>query len=160
MTKLLFTAVLILSTLYGSAAQNEKPSLNSLAWIAGCWEANRPERKQVVVEHWMTPSGGAMIGMARTVRDGKMTGFEFLRIVEDSTGVRYISKPSQNTDETAFPLLKASVREVVFENLAHDFPQRIIYRQPKPDELHARVEGQMNGKTTGIDFIMKRAKCN
>lgn len=140
-------------------AQETKPTLQSLAFISGCWEINRPERKMLVSEQWMTGDGGAMIGMSRTVRNGKMTGFEFLRIVEDDTGIRYISKPSQNKEETSFKLVKWATGEVTFENPTHDFPQRIIYRLTKPDALSARIEGTMNGKQSGIDFPMTRAKC-
>ena len=35
---------------------------------------------------------------------------------------------------------------VVFENPTHDFPQRIIYWKDGND-LRARIEGTMNGKT-------------
>jgi hypothetical protein len=140
-------------------AQNAQPQLSDLAWIAGCWEIDQPEKKRLVTEQWMAPAGDAMIGMSRTMRNGKMAGFEYLRIVRDATGINYISKPSENKDETAFKLIKWSAGSVVFENPTHDFPQRIIYNLTKPDALAARVEGTMNGKLTGVDFPMKRAKC-
>jgi len=92
-------------------------------------------------------------------RNGKMTAFEFLRIVESDAGIHYISKPSQNKEESAFKLVKSSANEVVFENSTHDFPQRIIYRLTKPDALSSRIEGTMNGKASGVDFPMTRAKC-
>ena len=99
-----------------------------------------------------------MLGMSRTVKNGKTTGFEFLRIVEDESGIHYISRPSQNKEETSFKLTKSDAREVVFENPTHDFPQRIIYRLEKTN-LFARIEGKNNGKFMGIDFPMTKAKC-
>jgi hypothetical protein len=48
--------------------------------------------------------------------------------------------------------------EVVFENPAHDFPQRIRYRASGA-ALQARIEGTMNGKTRGIDFPYTRTNC-
>lgn len=141
------------------AAQESKPTLQSAAFISGCWEINKPEKKMLVSEQWMTPVGNAMIGMSRTIRNGKMGGFEFLRIVEDGTGVSYVSKPSENKEETAFRLVKWAVNEITFENPIHDFPQRIIYKLTKPDALAARIEGTMNGKPNAIDFQMTRAKC-
>lgn len=137
----------------------EKATIKTLAFISGCWEINDPARKRLVSEQWMSPVGNAMVGMSRTIRNDKMGAFEFLRIVEDETGINYISKPSQNKDETAFKLVKWATNEVTFENPTHDFPQRIIYKLASPDSLLARIEGTMNGKAGAVDFPMKRAKC-
>ena len=49
---------------------------------------------------------------------------------------------------------------VVFENPQHDFPQRIIYRLEKDGSLLARIEGVNQGREKGINFPMKRAKCD
>jgi hypothetical protein len=49
--------------------------------------------------------------------------------------------------------------EVVFENLQHDFPQRIIYRSLSGDRLAARIEGVRGGLLKGIDYPMKRVNC-
>lgn len=141
------------------AVRSQTASVDTLGWMAGCWELSVPQRQMTIAEHWMKPSGGTLIGMSRTVRGGKTTGFEFIRIVTTETGIDYVAKPSSSKDETAFKLVKASATEVVFENLAHDFPQRIIYRNQTPDALAARIEGTQNGKLNGMDIPMKRAKC-
>ena len=139
--------------------QEAKANIESLAWISGCWEQNDAVKKRFGSEQWMKPAGQTMIGMSRTVKNGKTVGFEFLRIVQDDTGIAYISKPSENKEETAFKLVKFAANEAVFENPTHDFPQRIIYRLDKTN-LFARIEGTNNGKTMGIDFPMTRAKCD
>ena len=134
-------------------------SVDGLAWMAGCWELNVPQRQMTIAEHWMKPLGGTLIGMSRTVRGGKTAEFEFIRIVTTEACIDYVAKPSSNKEETAFKLVKSSASEAVFENLAHDFPQRIIYRSQSPDGLFARIEGTQNGKLNGMDIPMKRAKC-
>jgi hypothetical protein len=139
--------------------QSQTVSVESLGWMSGCWELNVPQRQMTISEHWMKPAGGSMIGMSRTVRGGKTTGFEFVRIVATDAGIDYVAKPSSNKEETAFRLVKSSPAEAVFENLAHDFPQRIIYRKQSADELFARIEGNQNGKLNGMDIPMKRVKC-
>lgn len=140
------------------AIRAQTVSVDSLSWMAGCWELNVPQRQMTIAEHWMKPAGGTLIGMSRTVRGGKTTGFEFIRIVTTVAGIDYVAKPSSNKNETAFKLVKSSAAEAVFENLAHDFPQRIIYK-PQPDGLFARIEGTQNGKLNGMDIPMKRTKC-
>ncbi len=145
---------------FGVTAQEAKPTMESVAFIAGCWEINKPERQSLTNEQWMSPVGGAMIGMARSVRNGKMGSYEYLRIVQDETGIHYIAKPSQSKSETSFKLVKWAANEAVFENPAHDFPQRIIYKLAGTDTLTARIEGTMNGKPTGMDFPYVRGKCH
>jgi hypothetical protein len=56
-------------------------------------------------------------------------------------------------------LVKSSPGELTFENLQHDFPQRIIYRVDGR-KLHARIEGTKDGKTRGVDFPYTRTKCD
>ena len=148
----------VLFIVCGGFAVRAQDSVDSLTWMAGCWELNVPQRQMTIAEHWMKPAGGTLIGMSRTVRGGKTTGFEYIRVETTSEGVDYVAKPSSNKGETRFKLVKSSASEAVFENLAHDFPQRIIYRS-QPDGLFARIEGTQNGKLNGMDIPMKRVKC-
>lgn len=158
--KIKFALLFIVTLALFSAVigQENKPRIDSLVWLSGCWEQNDAAKKRFGTEQWMKPSGGTMIGMSRTVKNGKTTAFEFLRILEDEKGIFYISRPSQNSGETSFKLVKSGPTEVTFENPAHDFPQRIIYRLDKTS-LFARIEGTNNGKAMGIDFPMIKAKC-
>jgi hypothetical protein len=160
----LSTALAILSCVGAVTAQEaakttSTPKIEDLGWITGCWERKDPAKQLRIVEQWMEPDGGAMLGMSRTVKDGKMTGYEFLRIVGDAGTIKYISRPSGNSSDTEFPVLSLTSNEVIFSNPQHDFPQRIIYRRDG-DKLNARIEGTANGKTRGIDFPYTRAACN
>ncbi len=142
-----------------SQTAEAKPKTNDLGWLAGCWEVSVRNGATVVSEQWMKPAGGTMIGMGRTLSGGKTTGWEFIRIVAEGDGLNYIAKPSANKDETVFKLAKSSADEFVFENPAHDFPQKITYRKAGPDALFTRVEGTRNGRRSGTDVQMKRVKC-
>ena len=50
---------------------------------------------------------------------------------------------------------KAEGTSVVFENLEHDFPQRIEYRLDG-ETLHASVSGKMNGKDRTLSWQWQR----
>ncbi len=151
-----FAIVLFLA--FSMTGQTAPTKLSELNWLAGCWEMNAPANNLVITEQWMKPAGGMMIGAGRTVKNGKAVDYEFLRIVEEADGIFYVAKPTGNKDETRFKLTKASGSEVVFENPAHDFPQRIIYKLAG-NRLTARTEGSMNGKSRGIDFPYLSTKC-
>ena len=133
-------------------------SPEKVGWIAGCWELNKGVT--VTTERWRKPTSNLMLGTSQTVKNGKSLTFEFLRIGNNGQGLAYIAMPADAKEPTAFMLSKMSENEVVFENLKHDFPQRIIYRREGTDSLFARIEGPgAEGKTKGIDFPMKRVKC-
>lgn len=157
------TAVVFLFGVFVSissiSGQDAKPKIEDLAFMVGCWELNVPQRNMTISEQWMKPLGGTLIGMGRTVVGEKTVSYESLRIVSGDAGIDYIAKPSSNKDETTFKLVKATAAEIVFENPAHDFPQRIIYRKGETDSLFARIEGTRNGKLSGMDIPMKRVKC-
>lgn len=151
-------AAFLLTGISGVSAQDVKPKIEDLAFLAGCWELNVPQRNMTITEQWMKPAGATMFGMSRTVSGTKTVMWESLRI-ESTDTFSYIARPSSKSEDTAFKLLKYSPKEVVFENLANDFPQRIIYRNSGGDALFARIEGTQNGKLNGMDIPMKRVKC-
>jgi hypothetical protein len=156
MRSVLVVAILLL--IFSTAAAQRVTKLSDLGWMSGCWELNDDKRGMLISEMWMKPSGNAMIGVGRTIKSGKLVDFEFLRIVEDANGIAYISRPSENKEDTSFKMIRSSTGEVVFENAAHDFPQRIIYKG-SGEKMTARIEGLTNGKLKGIDFPYARARC-
>ncbi len=151
---------ILASTLLALAAQNAAHAdpLARFAWMQGCWGASGGADPGSG-EQWTSSAGGAMLGMGRTVRNGKMLDFEFFQIRESAPGkLAYIAQPG-GAAPTTFLLAKDDGTEFVFENLAHDFPQRIIYRRAGETAMNARIEGMVKGKPKGIDFPMKRVSC-
>jgi hypothetical protein len=126
--------------------------------MSGCWERRDDARKLLVSEQWMKPAGTSMLGMGRTVRNGKTVDFEYMRIEERPDGIFFVARPSANKEETSFKLRTFTPNEVVFENPDHDFPQRVVYKAT-PLTLTGRIEGVQNGKLAANDFPMKSVSC-
>jgi len=138
-------------------AQAQSDPFAPVAWMAGCWA--QQDREAGSVEHWMAPAGGLMLGMGRTVKDGRVAEFEFMQMRTGADGrLAFVAQP-QGRPPAEFKLLRQGNGEAVFENPTHSFPQRVIYRLAAPDKLVARIEGTMNGKERGIDFAMQRTNC-
>jgi len=127
-----------------------------LRWLAGCWELRSATR--VTHEQWMSPLGGMMMGVSRTVVRDTVREYEQLRIETRNGVATYIAKPSRQA-EASFAATSVSDTAVVFANPAHDFPQRISYRRAGTDSIVARIEGPQGGQTRGIDFPMRRVRC-
>ena len=135
------------------------PSMDSLGWMAGCWEGSFPNGR-TVSEQWMKPAGNVMMGMSRTVKNGKTVAYEFIRLEQSEDGtIRYIARPS-NQPEATFTLILHENQKAVFENQQHDFPQRIIYERISRDSLVARIEGTINGKERKSDFPYRKTVCD
>ena len=148
------TMLLLVTYAYVMDAQ-PVATTSDLAFLTGCWRLEAKDR--VVEEHWLSPAGGSLMGVSRTVVSGKTTEFEFLQIRDLPEGLAYIAKPSGQPEATFVAAVKTA-DEIVFENAAHDFPQRIKYRIAG-NVLHARVEGSLNGKARAFDFPYMRTNC-
>ena len=146
------------AALVGSAADSSsaKPTVDSLAWLTGGWILERNGR--LVHELWMPPAGGTMLGMSRTVANGRTTEYEFLLLRQGEDGeIYYVAKPAKQP-EAAFKLVKLTANEVVFENAGHDFPQRILYTKKEDGMLLAAIEGTKDGKTRRVEYPYRPAK--
>jgi uncharacterized protein DUF6265 len=139
-------------------AQHARTLVQQLSWITGCWRQSTGGGTRVIDEQWMSPRGGTMLGMSRTVRGDSLLEFEHLQILERSGRLVYHAEPS-GQPPADFVASTVSDTLVVFENPEHDFPQRIIYRRRGTDTLVARIEGPRNGQTRGIDFPYMRVSC-
>lgn len=151
----LFGALTLL--LWLSPAASGGDSVGGMSWMTGRW--SYVDGAPGSGEQWMAPAAGTMLGMSRTVRDGKTVAFEFLRIAEDDKGTLALHALPSGQQATTFNLLRQSASEVVFENPDHDFPQRVIYRLSPGPMLVGRIEGTVNGEARSVDFPMKKLDC-
>ena len=146
-------AVLAASPSPCPAAVATPASVQSLAWMAGRWQAD--DQGVLTEEHWMTPSGGAMLATSRTVKGGKMVEFEFLRIEEVGGELLYRAQPG-GRPVTDFTRVEQGPSCVRFENPQHAFPRRILYWKDG-DALHARIEGTLGGKPAAEEWTWRAA---
>ena len=151
-----FLSLAVAIALMAGDALAPKPTLGTMAWLAGAWSSEDNGRE--VTEQWMPPAGGTMLGMSRTVARGKTVEYEFILLREEADGtINYVAKPSGQA-EAAFKLVRASATEILFENPQHDFPQRIIYTLKEGGQLTATIESTKNGKTRRVEFNYQRVK--
>lgn len=154
MTQIAAGSALLVLMLVAGPAHGQTTPVSALDWMAGSWAGadGRVEHE----EYWTVPKGGAMVGVHRTVRDGRMVEFEFLRIEEQEGTLVYLSMPSGRSPATPFTLKTLERGRVVFENLSHDFPHRVIYSRDG-DHLRARIEGTVNGQERSMEWRWSRA---
>ena len=109
------------------AAANDRPSVDALAWMSGHWRSASGD--SWTEEHWLEPRGGQMLGLSRAGRAALLRDWEFLRLEADAEGVPVYWASPRDRPPVAFRLSRAEGTSAVFENPAHDYPQRIAYRR-------------------------------
>lgn len=108
------------------------------AWLTG---TRRMVSDRVTIEEtWSPPADNMIFGLSRTLRGTRVVGFEYLRIQSRGDTLRYIAQPN-GAPPTSFTLTKWDGTEAVFENLAHDFPKRILYTKLAGGVVKARIDG-------------------
>jgi hypothetical protein len=121
-----------------------------VSFMSGCWKT-APEVSPEYRECYTAPKAGMMQGSSQMIKDGKTTSFEFSLVIEGAGKILY--RPFLNGKQAVdFTLVKLSSSEAVFENLAHDFPQRIVYRKAD-GKLTARIEDATGKK--GMQWVMQ-----
>lgn len=109
-------------------------TISEAAFMAGSWQ------QPGVEEHWTDGAGGTMLGVGRTVSDGRTIGFEFMRIEARADGLVFIAQPSGGAP-VEFRRTACERGLLRFENPAHDFPKSIEYRRTGPHGLTAVTRG-------------------
>ena len=108
-----------------------------LGFMSGYWLDCTGARE--ASEAWSDPRIGLMAGHAVTVRGGR-SGYELSYIRADDQGRPVYHAQPEGYDRVAFPAIEVGDNRVVFENLANDFPHRIVYERVG-DVLSARISG-------------------
>ncbi len=151
---ILIICVLTVGVLAQDSDSESNPQVADLGWMAGCWAQQGKDDNNFISEIWTKPLG-MMLGTNRTVRDGKVKAFEYMRIESRDGGVYFVAKPSGAAGETSFTLISIKKKKALFENKAHDFPKRVIYYK-NGDDLGARVEDDKSG----LEFLFKKTACD
>jgi hypothetical protein len=141
-----------------------KASVDQLAWIAGPWRGTLGDR--TIEQHWMSPIGGSMVAMYRSIREGRATLYEllaieqqgdqvWLRIKHFSPGPGLVSQEAKE-ESANHVLVSVEERTAVFEAATPSGPVRVTFRSPDPQTLTITVARQRSGKPTSTDFNYKR----
>lgn len=138
------------------AAAQAPASVDPAAWLAGCWVMQRGQT--VIEEQWMAPSGGTMLGMARTIKDGKLDEYELLLLRAKDGRVDYEAHPMMQP-VSVFTATIVSDTLVQFENPRHDFPRLIAYRRRGTDSLIARIAAGPAPGDNQFLFPYRRTAC-
>ena len=133
----LVRAALAASLLAG--AQAAPVSVTDLAWMSGSWATVEGDRW--TEEVWVAPRGGVMMGLSRSGQGESLREYEYIRLQAGADGVPVYWASPGGGPPVGFRLTASDSASATFENLTHDYPQRIQYRRDG-DRLVATISAE------------------
>jgi hypothetical protein len=141
--KLLGAAILMHICLgNGLSAQQRGLEFATLTSLVGAWR--EPQEEGMLYEVWEQANDSVLLGRSFTVRGRDTAPEETVRLASREGAITYSPSVARQNEGKAvvFTLKTVDDSGFVFENAAHDFPQRIRYRlSPKGDSLLAVISG-------------------
>ncbi|HYJ80054.1 MAG TPA: DUF6265 family protein [Longimicrobiaceae bacterium] len=153
------TIATVLAAAAPAASQQSTGPLAALAFMSGCWRGDAGVDRSIE-ENWTAADTDVMLATTRYQDDNapRTVGWEFSRIVADSAGIALIPAPAGNPAGRFRLTTPQAAGEATFEDPAHDFPKRIVYRRVDARTLFVRVDGG-EGSEDGMTFRMENVAC-
>lgn len=140
-----YTLLLLLTSLSFSACLEDSHEIKAKD-LVGIWEDSSQEN--TFVEEWEMNGDGSLNGKGYVMQARDTVFIEYLKIKDFNGVLTYVAKvnPHDNDAVVHFSLKDKEGNKLSFENLDHDFPQRIVYELPSDSTMHVYLEGTENGK--------------
>lgn len=137
----------------------EKDKFSQISWLLGRWEMHTSQG--LIMEEWTRPTVTQWQGTSYLIKPSGDTAFsEHIRLSNDDDTLHYLPVVQGQNEGKAVDFAEKSISdtEVTFENLRHDFPQRIIYKKLSDTAMVATIEGNQNGQLRREEFRYVRVR--
>lgn len=126
--------------------------------LIGSWKMESP--RGAIYEEWQVGRDNQLAGRSYKIKNNDTLILENVIISLQGDAILYtpVVQNQNNQQPVPFRLISCNNNRYVFENKAHDYPQRVIYDLVSANELRARIEGSKGGKEMGSDFNYSRMK--
>ncbi len=136
--------------------KTEYSELIKASWLIGTWKND--SMNVHATEIWTRKNDSSYEGKSFYVVGSDTVSSESINLEQRGKELFYIPvvKDQNNNEPVKFVLTSLTSKQLVFENPAHDFPQKISYTQIAADSLLAEISGLQKGKPASEFFPMKR----
>lgn len=139
------------------AEESFDKKIQQVYWIQGDWYKEYPTG--MLNESWARASDTELVGHSSLIsKEGDTMMTENIRLVSDGQVLWYIPTVSNQNDGRPVRFKETILTDtmVTFENLEHDYPQRIIYRRTSDSTIEASIEGVVTNRTSRETFSYKK----
>lgn len=150
---LLFLLILLISACKNS---NKNETLKTTDWLLGKWERKTIEGD--LKEIWTPLNDSTFTGESYYIKGKDTMHFEKMQLQKNGANLVYISMiRGQNKEQSIrFKQNKKVEKQLIFENLTNDYPQKITYSMLSKDRILIQISGIQQGKSTFDRFIMAK----
>ncbi len=143
-------------TVDNSAPAKNYEKLNKASWLLGDWEQQTEDG--TATEHWERQNDSTFIGSSYFLIEKDTVSAETMVLEQRGDTLTYNPTVREQNDMQAiqFTLTSSSDSMLVFENPAHDFPQKITYKIITADSIFAEISGNIKGEQKKISFPYTR----
>jgi hypothetical protein len=106
-------------------------------------------------EEWSRNKDNNLHGKGYFIANNDTIEQETLQIKKLGKKYLYIAQPGIQ-EPTPFQLQKSTKNVLYFKNIAHDFPQEIIYDFKSNKELQITLKGSENGESKKIELLLNK----
>ena len=155
MKKLIYIlSIIFLVSCKNNSSENKFAKLEKMNWLIGNWEQTLPDG--TLKETWTKQNDSTFSGDSYFINTKDTVHFESIKLVQTAEELNYIATVvGQNNEEpVAFKLTSDADNTFTFENLAHDYPQKISYKKVSETNLIATISGKQQGKDSKESYPM------
>ncbi len=133
-------------------------NLEKAGWLLGNWGNTSAEG--VLSESWEKTNDSVYKGESYFVVKNDTVFSESIQLEETNGKLVYVvTVPDQNDAKPVrFEMTSINNNSFVFENLQHDYPNKIVYTKITNDSLVAKIFGTQKGKPATETFAMAKLK--
>jgi hypothetical protein len=154
-------AIIILGLITLVSCQNKSEKnfekLEKMNWLIGQWENKSPEG--LLTETWTKENDSTFSGQTYFIKNEKDTVHSesiVLTQVNDELIYSPTIKGENNDEPVDFKLNSDVENSFTFENLKHDYPQKIVYKKVNDNSLLATISGTQQGKPSSESYPMSK----
>ena len=150
----------LLTILLCSSCQKSKEvtKIVDADWLLGNWESKSVDG--TLTESWLKVNDSTFQATSYFIKEKDTIHFETISLQQKGQVLTYSATvKGQNNDKAVhFTQTNKAPKQLSFENLKHDYPQKITYTQKTAVDLAVKISGIQQGKADTEEFTMKKIK--
>lgn len=137
-------------------ASHDYPLLDNAMWIVGSWKGVLGQG--VSVENWTKLNDSTLSGAGLFIKGNVNIAEESILLYQKGNELFYMPTVKNQNDgkPVIFKMSIMTPKKMIFENMQHDFPQKITYIQMAADSMVATISGIDKGMMRSESFPMTR----
>lgn len=153
-----FASLLLIILLFSCQNKSEKKfdKLDKMNWLVGSWEQKLPDG--ILTEAWKKVNDSTYTSENYFVKDRDTIHSESIVLTQKKEELLYIPTVigQNNNEPVTFKLTSDTENVFTFENLVHDYPQKITYKKVNESNMLASISGKQQGKDTSESYTMTK----